>query len=43
MSKRDTWMAFYRKRDMWKTQNIDVKSWSLVQRDPWKIIECVKI
>jgi hypothetical protein len=22
----------------WKTENIDVKTWSLVQRDPWKII-----
>jgi hypothetical protein len=31
-------MAFSRKRDTWKTENIDVKRWSVVQRDPWKII-----
>ena len=37
-SKRDTWMAFFRKHDTWKTENIDMKTWSLVQRDPWKII-----
>jgi hypothetical protein len=37
-SKRDTWMAFFRKRDTWKTENIDVKTWSLVQRGSWKII-----
>ena len=36
--KRDTWMAFFRKRDTRKTENIDVKTWSVVQRDPWKII-----
>jgi hypothetical protein len=24
-------------RDMWKTENKDVKTWSLMQRDPWKI------
>ena len=31
-SKRDTLMAFFRKRDTWKTEKIDVKTWSLVQR-----------
>ena len=31
-------MAFFRKRDTWTTENTDVKTWSLVQGDTWKII-----